>query len=100
MATIRVSANELRVRAEQLHEENADLKNKIDEFNEVADALAAQWEGEARDAFINACNMDRSQMDNFSAVIDAFYQTLLDMAKKYEEAEDVNVNIATSRAYS
>ncbi len=100
MATIRVSANELRVRAEQLHSENASLSSKIEEFEAAAQALAAQWEGEARDAFVNACNMDKEQMDNFSAVIEAFYQALLEIAKKYEEAEDANLNIATSRSYA
>ena len=100
MALIRVSANELKARAEQLNQENANLKAKIEEFDAAAQALAAQWEGEARDAFVNACNMDKTQMDNFSQVIAQFYQALLDIAQKYEEAEERNLNIATTRSYS
>ncbi len=100
MAIIRVSANELKARAEQLYMENESLKSKTAEFEAAAQALAAQWEGEARDAFINACNMDKEQMDNFTAVIENFYQALLYIVKQYEEVEEQNLNIATTRSYS
>ena len=99
MALIRVSANELRARAEQLNEMNNTLKAKIEEFSASSDALAAQWEGEARDAFANACTQDKAQMDNFVQVIQQFYQALIAMAQAYENAESKNLEIASTRTY-
>ncbi len=100
MATIRVSANELRARAEELNDLNATLKTMVEEFDSASQALAAQWEGEARDVFVNACTMDKEQMYNFMTVINEFYQALLNVAKMYEEAEERNLDIASSRSYS
>ncbi len=99
MAQIKVSANELKARAEQLNEMNNTLKAKVDDFRTSADALAAQWEGEARDAFVNACNQDQEQMNTFIQVIQEFYQRLLFMAQNYEATERKNVEIATTRTY-
>ena len=99
MATIRVSANELRARAEQLNEMNNSLKAKVEEFDSSAQSLAAQWEGEARDAFLNAVNQDKAQMENFIAVITSFYQVLLQMVQNYEQAESKNLDIAITRTY-
>ncbi len=100
MSQIKVSASELKIRAERLNEMNATLKTKVDEFQSSANALAVQWEGEARNAFVDACNQDQEQMNNFIQVIQAFYQSLLTMAQKYEEAEIKNVEIANTRTYS
>ena len=99
MALIRVSANELRARAEQLNEMNNSLKAKVEEFSASADSLAAQWEGEARDAFANACAQDKAQMENFIQVIQQFYQALIAMAQAYENAESKNLEIASNRTY-
>ena len=99
MATIRVSANELKARAEQLNEMNNSLKAKVEEFDSSAQSLAGQWEGEARDAFLNAANQDKAQMENFIQVINEFYQKLLYMAQNYEATERKNVDIAITRTY-
>lgn len=99
MALIRVTAEELKNRAEQLNEANAGLKAKIEEFEAASQALAGQWEGEARDAFVSACTQDKAQMDNFSTVITDFYQKLVYMAQNYDAAERKNVDIATTRNY-
>ena len=99
MALIRVTAEELKNRAEMLNQANAGLKAKVGEFEAASQALAAQWEGEARDAFVNAYTQDKTQMDNFSTVIDDFYQKLLYIAQNYDAAERKNVDIATTRNY-
>ena len=99
MALIRVTAEELKNRAEMLNQANAGLKAKVGEFEAASQALAAQWEGEARDAFVNAYTQDKAQMDNFSTVIDDFYQKLLYIAQNYDAAERKNVDIATTRNY-
>lgn len=99
MPMIRVTANELRARAEQLNQMNASLKAKVEEFDSCVQALAAQWEGEARDAFFAAANADKEKMENFIAVINEFYQRLLYMAQNYEATERKNTEIATTRTY-
>ena len=99
MATIRVSANELKVRAEQLNEMNNSLKAKVEEFDSCVQALAAQWEGEARDAFFAAATADKEKMENFISVIDSFYNVLLQMVQSYEQAESKNLEIANTRTY-
>lgn len=99
MALIRVTAEELKNRAEMLNQQNTGLKAKVEEFEAASQALVAQWEGEARDAFVNAYTQDKAQMDNFSTVIQDFYQKLLYMAQNYDAAERKNVDIATTRNY-
>lgn len=99
MALIRVTAEELKNRAEMLNQANTGLKAKVSEFEAASQALAGQWEGEARDAFVNAYTQDKTQMDNFSTVIDDFYQKLLYIAQNYDAAERKNVDIATTRNY-
>ena len=95
MATIRVSANELKARAEQLNEMNQSLKAKVEEF----ESAAGQWEGEAKEAFLAAAKQDLEQMLNFIQVILEFYQKLLYMAQNYEATERKNLEIATTRSY-
>ncbi|MCR4813250.1 MAG: WXG100 family type VII secretion target [Lachnospiraceae bacterium] len=99
MALIRVTAEELKNRAEMLNEANANLKAKIQEFEAASQALAAQWEGEAKDAFVNAYTQDKAQMDNFSNVITDYYQKLSYIAQNYDAAERKNTDIATTRNY-
>ena len=97
MATIRVSANELRARAQQLANLVAALKALLEEFDAAVEALAAQWEGEARDAFLNAAKQDKAQIENLIKFIEQFIQALLEIARKYEEAEQRNFDLALER---
>jgi len=99
MALIRVTAEELKNRAELLNQENSGLKTKVEEFEAASQSLAAQWEGEARDAFVNAYTQDKAQMDNFVRVIDEFYQALLRVYQNYSDAETKNIDTATTRNY-
>ena len=100
MALIRVTAEELKNRAEMLNQQNTGLKAKVEEFEAASQALAAQWEGEARDAFVNAYTQDKSQMDNFIRVLDEFYQALLRVCQNYSDAETKNIETATTRNYT
>lgn len=99
MALIRVSATELKNRAEQLNQANSNLKAKVEEFESAAQALANQWQGEARDAFVAAYSQDKVQMNNFINVINEYYQKLIATADLYDRAEQKNVDIATTRNY-
>ena len=99
MGLIRVSPLELRQRANMLAEANHSVRAKVDEFELSCHALAGQWEGEARDAFVNAYTQDKAQMDNFVRVIDEFYQALLRVYQNYSDAETKNIDTATTRNY-
>ena len=99
MGLIRVTPAELRQRAEMINEMNIDVKNRIEEFDTACQALAAQWEGEARDAFVNAYTQDKQQMEYFVTVMDSYYQTLLQIADNYDNAEMRNAGIANTRTY-
>ena len=100
MGLIRVSPLELRQRANMLAEANHSVRAKVDEFELSCHALAGQWEGEARDAFVNAYTQDKAQMENFIRVMDGYYQALLSVAENYEKAECRNAGIATNRSYN
>lgn len=100
MGLIRVSVAELRQRAEMINEANNSVKAKVADFDSSCQALAAQWEGEARDAFVNAYTQDLEQMNNFISVMDGYYHALMTVADNYEKAEARNTGIANSRTYN
>ena len=99
MGVIRVSANELKAKANDLTTLNASLKTNVNDLEATEQNLASMWEGEARDAFHQAFNNDKIQMTNFTTLIDKFVQSLLAIAAKYEQAENVNIAIASTRNY-
>lgn len=99
MGVIRVSANELKAKANDLTTLNASLKTNVNDLEATEQNLASMWEGEARDAFHQAFNNDKIQMTNFTTLIDKFVQSLLAIAAKYEQAENVNIATATTRNY-
>ena len=99
MGTIRVTAAELRNRAEELQSTNKELKDVIEQFELAVDRLHADWQGEASDAFSEMARQDKTNMENFTLAIDDFYQKLLMMANRYEITEHKNANIAKSRSY-
>ncbi|MBP5280932.1 MAG: WXG100 family type VII secretion target [Lachnospiraceae bacterium] len=99
MGVIRVSANELKAKANDLTTLNASLKTNVNDLEATEQNLASMWEGEARDAFHQAFNNDKIQMTNFTTLIDKFVQSLLAIAAKYEQAENVNIATASTRNY-
>jgi WXG100 family type VII secretion target len=61
--------------------------------------LVGMWDGDTKDAFHNAYNSDKSQMDVFYNTIEKYCQALETNAQKYEQAEKKNLNTATTRTY-
>ena len=57
------------------------------------------WEGQAKDAFHQAFLRDRQQMDAFILLIERYIQALLEIANRYEQAENRNREIAAARKY-
>lgn len=99
MALIRVSTQELKNKASELRNMNGQLKTQAAEFQSGAQALGGTWEGDAKQAFIKATENDKQQMDKFADLIEKFCYTLEEEARRYEDAEAKNAQIATSRKY-
>ena len=96
MALIRVTANELRNAGAELRSFNAQLKK---EFINDANALGATWEGDTKQAFMQATNSDKRQMDAFMALIEKYCTTIEQIAAEYDKAEANNASIANTRSY-
>ena len=52
------------------------------------------WEGEAKQVFQTAFDQSKIKMDNFKQAIDQYANALLQIAQKYETAEQQNIQIA------
>ena len=65
MALIRVTANEIKAKASGLRDLNNQFKTQVTNLENYEQSLASMWEGQAKDAFHNAFNNDKAQMDNF-----------------------------------
>ncbi len=98
MSQFQVSATELTRQADALSQLNQNLQTQITALEESEAALAAMWEGEAKNAFHNAFQTDKSKMQNFKTAIDEYVTALKNIAAKYAQAEQTNVNTATSRS--
>ena len=96
---IRVEASQLIAKANELKNLNAQLKSTIGELESSEEALRGMWEGEANDAFHNAFNSDKIQMNNFYNAIEMYVYRLLEIAAKYQQAEATNLEIANNRTY-
>lgn len=99
MAMIRVTAAQLKAKAEELTGLNNNLKTNVSELESCEQNLASMWEGQAKDAFHQAFNNDKIQMTNFSTLIEKYVYTLQTIAIKYEQAENLNTETASTRNY-
>lgn len=100
MGLIRVSAVELRAKAEELTGLNNNFKTNVSDLEATEQSLTTMWDGEAKDAFHTAFSKDKIQMTNFSTLIEKYVNTLLTIAAKYEQAENTNLNTAATRNYN
>lgn len=99
MAEIRVTAAEVRKKAEELRSLNSNFQQKVESLVNSEQSLGAMWEGEAKDAFHAAFNNDKTQMDNFHTAIEQYAAALDRIAAEYEKREAQNANIASQRTY-
>ena len=100
MALMRVTAAQLRAKAEELANLNNTLKSNVTELEGCEQNLASMWEGQAKDAFHQAFSNDKIQMTNFSTLIEKYVYTLQNIAAKYEQAESINTETASTRKYN
>ena len=92
MAAFMVTSSELKSKANELRNLNAQFKSQ-------EGSLVSMWEGEARDAFDMAFKNDKTQMDNFYNLIEQYCAALETIAAKYEAAEARNLSTAQTRTY-
>lgn len=99
MSYFQVTSSQLKAKAEELRNLNATFKSTTGELEELEATLGSQWEGEAKNAFHQAFTRDKVQMDNFYNAIEQYVNVLLSIAAKYENAENINTQTATTRTY-
>lgn len=99
MALISVTFEQLKARADELKGLNSEFKARVSELEGIENELTSMWEGKSKDAFHNAFNSDKSQMDIFYNVIEQYVQALLLTLAKYQQAEGQNLEIAATRTY-
>ncbi len=97
--TITVTTTTLNSKASELKSLNNNFRSQINNLKSVESSLNSMWDGEANDAFHKAFTKDITQMNNFYNAIEKYVQTLQEIAKKYDAAEQKNVSTATKRAY-
>lgn len=99
MAEIRVTAAEIRKKAQELRSLNSQFQKNVETLVGSEQSLASMWEGDAKTAFHNAFNNDKSQMDNFHSAIEQYAAALDRIADEYEKREAMNAEIASNRTY-
>lgn len=99
MAEIKVTSGELKNKASELRQLNGQFKKAVEDMTSTEQQLMGMWEGESKEAFHNAYNSDKSQMDVFYDTIEKYCQALENNAAKYEAAEQKNLQTASSRSY-
>lgn len=97
MAMFRVATAQLKAKAEELTGLNNNLKTNISELESCEQNLSGMWEGQAKDAFHQAFHNDKVQMTNFTTLIEKYVYTLLNSIAKYEQAENLNTETASTR---
>ncbi len=99
MAEFKLTEAQLRTKADDLEQLNASFKGKIDSLEETEAALMGMWDGDAKEAFNRAFNNDKIQMTNFYNAIAQYVAVLRQVAANYAQAENTNVNTASTRNY-
>ena len=99
MAAFQVTSSELKAKANELRDLNAQFKTQAGNLETQEGSLVSMWEGEARNAFDTAFKNDKAQMDNFYNLIEQYCVALENIAAKYDLAESQNVSTASTRSY-
>ncbi len=99
MGAFEVTPAMLKSTADQLDQLNNNFKSAVTNLESTEQSLSAMWEGESKQAFQQAFQRDKGNMDAFYANITKFVAALRAMAAKYEQAEAANTQTATARSY-
>lgn len=99
MAQTIVNSSTLKRKAQDLKNLNNNLKTQINNLITQESSLNGMWDGDANTAFHNAFQKDVTQMNNFYNAIEKYVTVLLEIANQYDNAEQSNQNIASTRKY-
>lgn len=99
MAAFQVTSSELKAKASDLRDLNAQFKTQVGNLESQEGSLTSMWEGEARNAFDIAFKNDKAQMENFYNLIEQYCAALDNIAAKYDMAEAQNIATAQTRTY-
>lgn len=99
MAAFMVTAGQLKAKAGELRDLNAQFKSQVGNLESQESSLVSMWEGEAKNAFHTAFQNDKTQFDNFYNLIEQYCASLENIASRYDMAEARNVSTAQTRSY-
>ncbi len=99
MSEMVINSSTIKAQAENLSNLNVQFQSQVNELKNIESTLNSSWDGEARVTFHSAFQSDVDQMDNFFQVISQYVGTLMNIASRYEQAENKNVEIASTRTY-
>lgn len=99
MANFKVTTSVLKSQADELIELNGRFKSSVEKLVTSEASLNSMWDGEANDAFHAAFLNDKGKMDEFYNLIMQYIERLRTIAIRYEQAEQTNTEIASSRTY-
>lgn len=97
MAEIKVTSKVLRDKAQELQNYNKQFREEVNKMVGYRTKLDNMWDGEARTAFDKAFDTDRAKWDTFASNIDDYVQKMIQTAETYENAEQNNLQTATTR---
>lgn len=92
-----VTASNLNNGATQLEELNAQLKSAVSELETTENSLSGMWEGEARNTFHKVFCEDKDQMTAFTDLVTRYVESLRNIANNYSQAEQTNIDTASTR---
>lgn len=99
MADFQVSTSVLRSQADELTNLNGRFRTSVERLVTSESSLNSMWDGEANNAFHAAFETDKGKMDEFYNLIMQYIERLRTIAMRYEQTEETNTDIASSRTY-
>ena len=97
MAELQVTPSELKNKAQELKNQNGNLKTKISDLMQAESTLGTKWDGQAKEAFHTAFTADIQKIEAFQEGIAGYITALEGIAQQYEKAESTNLQTATTR---
>ncbi len=97
MALIQVTSRDLKNAADTLRTLNSSFNSQVENLAALEQKLNGQWDGQANDAFHMAFNNDKIKWDMFHTQIDQYALALDNIAIEYENKENANLSIASTR---
>ena len=98
MGLINVSAAQIKSKAGELRQLNGQFKSQVGDLDGKEMSLKGMWEGEANNAFHAAFQSDKTQFEAFYQLIEQYCNQMMEIAAKYEAAENSNIQIASTRS--